>query len=798
MRCRFCDFEFQKAGQYGRHLRAQHSESASAAQSHNPVEDQQEQRHPYTNSSVSKTSGSETSVSVRRPAWLKRTRSVSPTSTEVRTIPAKRLRQTGALLSTYLNESLGDLEVRTSSVEVGDVFKESGRSLCSLHNICQQTPFQNAYEYKLARFFHESKTSLTNIDRFFKQNLLPPGLSEDDGVHFHSGYTWRNKMREMIDQPGWQTGTVDFHLQKGSAFYYRDLEDTVRYLLQQRAYGKHLVFAPIHEFDEKEGGSDILCGDGKVRKCIPVLSAWLADHMENVNIHDIKTNRCPVCIVSPRELGILRKKSQPMHNHAAYENLYRAGDLERLDDAGIKPFENALWVQLQVLGIQPPDMVRGDILHNILLGILKHLMGWIEQFLKKHKCLEVFDRIWEQIPPYPGYQPPQKRYRQITMWSVPESHTATIGYMDLYLRKFHDNLPVFTEFRATKKDHENAKEASRELAADQLSAHQAKLDEYFELSATKRTKIATEERQERQQVIQDVLCKADFNFPKLHLLSHYTTQIKDFGLSPTEQILDTITVEHALRMRELNMEEWSQGYRFSRAILDVIQRRRMEDLEETTIRAGKPQGPILRGKQASDGPEGTPMQTLAARLGIGQLPERFFQYLRLNTPEPVNLEGVAHFPMHYYAELSVKVPEFQGEGKQTHNVQWTAQKAFRKQGQPRADWVWVRRKGRSEYSRGDLDGKIVGKLEGLFSVRDNINRVHEVALVSILRVRGSSRPGRDEGMVRMEGREDGKGMNILRITDIEGMAHVIGLKEGNTWLVNNRIDFHTWNELYSE
>ncbi|KAF8424803.1 hypothetical protein BGX38DRAFT_1147187 [Terfezia claveryi] len=109
------------------------------------------------------------------------------------------------------------------------------------------------------------------------------------------------------------------------------------------------------------------------------------------------------------------------------------------------------------------------------------------------------------------------------------------------------------------------------------------------------------------------------------------------------------------------MEEWSQGYRFSRAILDVIRRRCVEDLEETTIRAGKPQGPILRGKQASDGPEGTPMQMLAARLGIGQLPERFFQYLRLNTPEPVNLEGVAHFPTHYYAELSVKVPEFQGE-----------------------------------------------------------------------------------------------------------------------------------------
>ncbi|KAF8420546.1 hypothetical protein BGX38DRAFT_1280184 [Terfezia claveryi] len=182
------------------------------------------------------------------------------------------------------------------------------------------------------------------------------------------------------------------------------------------------------------------------------------------------------------------------------------------------------------------------------------------------------------------------------------------------------------------------------------------------------------------------------------------------------------------------MEEWSQEYQFSREILDVIWRPRAEDLQKTTIQAETRQGPILRGKQASDGPEGTPMQTLAARLGIGKLSECFTEYLRLNTPGSINLEGVAHFPTHYYTELSVGVPEFQGEGRQTHNVRWTGEKAFRKQGKPRVDWVWVRRRGRSEYSSGDLDGKIVGKLEGLFSVRDDIDRVHEEALVSLLRV----------------------------------------------------------------
>jgi len=45
-------------------------------------------------------------------------------------------------------------------------------------------PFQSTYEYKLAKFFYESKTYLTNINRFFKASLLP----DAHGVHFQSGY----------------------------------------------------------------------------------------------------------------------------------------------------------------------------------------------------------------------------------------------------------------------------------------------------------------------------------------------------------------------------------------------------------------------------------------------------------------------------------------------------------------------------------------------------------------------------------------------------------------------------------
>ena len=59
-------------------------------------------------------------------------------------------------------------------------------------------PFHSVPEYKLPRFFHESKISFINIDWFFKANVLP----NNHRIHLRSGYTWRNKMREMIDLPG--------------------------------------------------------------------------------------------------------------------------------------------------------------------------------------------------------------------------------------------------------------------------------------------------------------------------------------------------------------------------------------------------------------------------------------------------------------------------------------------------------------------------------------------------------------------------------------------------------------------
>jgi len=62
-----------------------------------------------------------------------------------------------------------------------------------------------------------------------------------------------------------------------------------------------LIFAPLQDLGHERVSID--CADGKVRRCFPILAVWIADHMENVALHGIKSNVCPRCEVPAVELG---------------------------------------------------------------------------------------------------------------------------------------------------------------------------------------------------------------------------------------------------------------------------------------------------------------------------------------------------------------------------------------------------------------------------------------------------------------------------------------------------------------
>ena len=57
---------------------------------------------------------------------------------------------------------------------------------------------------------------------------------------------------------------------------------------------------------------------------------------------------------------------------------------EYFRQVGVK-MENNASVFTGLDRVSPADLHKPDLLHNIYLGLFKHMMEWVEGFLKKHK-----------------------------------------------------------------------------------------------------------------------------------------------------------------------------------------------------------------------------------------------------------------------------------------------------------------------------------------------------------------------------------------------------------------------------
>jgi len=181
--------------------------------------------------------------------------------------------------------------------------------------------------------------------------------------------------------------------------------DTLRGLFE-------LMFEPLQ--NPALEGVNIDCADGKVRRCFPILSAWIADNMEKVALHGIKSNVCRKCEVPPGELGT------DTNGHRAWDYArYERWERESASDDSRTMFET-LGIDLEknvfngLHRVSAPGLHKPDLLHTVYLGLFKHLMDWISGFLKKHAQLQAFDDTWKALPAYPWFFVPKKGYREVT------------------------------------------------------------------------------------------------------------------------------------------------------------------------------------------------------------------------------------------------------------------------------------------------------------------------------------------------------------------------------------------------
>ncbi|KAL0630484.1 hypothetical protein Q9L58_010669, partial [Maublancomyces gigas] len=329
-------------------------------------------------------------------------------------------------------------------------------------------------------------------------------------------------------------------------------------------------------------GVQLQYADGQLCLCFPVLYGWVADHLEHVTLQHLKNNCCPVCQVDTSSLGDIWSGQSKFHNHDQYQaklaHFREAGDVADLDwlqVRGLKALMNSFW---QLPKVRPEEMWKPDLLHTIYLGLLKHLMEWVQGFLGKYYCLEQFDVVWKSIPPYSGVTIPKIVYRAVSQWQGKEmrnlgrfllgalmialrkpsalegwafkhaltcvqalldfhlmaqyqSHTAEIlTYMESYLQSFHNHKDIFLEFRKSKKAKAKATAADKFLRQVQTNAASTAVKP---LQASKNRKVAAEDKLEKSDQLRNIYRKeSHFNFIKIHLSAHFTGHVKPFENIP--------------------------------------------------------------------------------------------------------------------------------------------------------------------------------------------------------------------------------------------------------------------------
>jgi len=225
--------------------------------------------------------------------------------------------------------------------------------------------------------------------------------------------------------------------------------------------------------------------------------------------------------------------------------------------------------------VSPADLHNTDLLHNMYLGLFKHMMEWGEGFLIKHKLQQAFDDGWKEIPPYPRFSVPKKTYLEITEWQGKEmrnlsrgisavlafalrnphssqyqdfksalkcvstlvdftlmaqycSHTPDpLSYMASYLQTFQRTRDFFLEFCASKATPAQANRQDRELK--KLLADQ-RAKEVRQRTVANRCRQADQVRVERSYGWADLIRGENhFNFIKMHYLTHFASHVRHFG-----------------------------------------------------------------------------------------------------------------------------------------------------------------------------------------------------------------------------------------------------------------------------
>ena len=141
---------------------------------------------------------------------------------------------------------------------------------------------------------------------------------------------------------------------------------------------RHLL-APISAIGET--GVEMMSGDGIWRRCHPIFAVFVGDYPEQALVSCTYYGSCPKCTIPHDQLG--EYDTSPLRNLDEALNVYQLADGTNnrvfhaaCREAGLKPVTHPFWESLPLSNIY--ISITPDILHQMLQGVMKHLISWLE------------------------------------------------------------------------------------------------------------------------------------------------------------------------------------------------------------------------------------------------------------------------------------------------------------------------------------------------------------------------------------------------------------------------------------
>ncbi|KAF8257673.1 hypothetical protein EI94DRAFT_1628305 [Lactarius quietus] len=120
----------------------------------------------------------------------------------------------------------------------------------------------------------------------------------------------------------------------------------------------------------------MVSGDGIWCHCHPILAVFVGDYPKQALVTCTYQGQCPKCLVCPKHLGDYSRFPPHDYNEALATFCLADGDNHVFHSAcrkaDLKPVFHPLWEALPLIDIF--ILITPDILHQMLQGIMKHLI----------------------------------------------------------------------------------------------------------------------------------------------------------------------------------------------------------------------------------------------------------------------------------------------------------------------------------------------------------------------------------------------------------------------------------------